>query len=123
MHQLGCARNNFCCPQCGVVVPVKEKNKHAAVAHAVLDCRCGQRVEWTALPVHQPQCAARLVPCRFCPLSVEFIRMFQHAETCRLRSVVCAHCQVAMRAQEARYHCSQQHGIATEACAVGKDFV
>ncbi len=123
MHQMSCARNNYYCTTCALVLPVRDKHKHLAIAHTQVTCVCGQLVEPTVLTHHKvTTCPQRLVPCRFCPLRIAHVDMFQHQTTCRMRMALCHHCQESMRAQEIRFHCLQKHGLDAERVEVGRDF-
>ena len=38
MHEIGCARNNYKCPQCGDIVAKSEKEEHEKEAHTKVVC-------------------------------------------------------------------------------------
>ncbi len=100
MHERQCARNNYYCGACQVVLPMREKDKHIAIAHGVVVCVCGGEFEQTTIFHHKKTlCPQRLLPCRFCPLSIAHVDMFAHQDVCRVRQVMCLHCQAPMRAQ------------------------
>ena len=45
MHSLSCARINWHCPACNVVVQKAQKEQHMQEAHTLVPCECGAQVE------------------------------------------------------------------------------
>ncbi|SPQ99252.1 unnamed protein product (mitochondrion) [Plasmodiophora brassicae] len=130
MHSIVCARNNWACPQCRKVMPVRERNKHAhcdlcdavivpedkekhiALFHAKVKCRCGQEMDALALPSHQEKsCQFRLQPCRWCGDSFPLNQKYAHEQMCGSKTVPCARCGKAVIRRQTDIHNAAEHGI------------
>ena len=105
MHELSCARNNYYCKDCNLVVSNKELKKHHLLAHIPLKCSCNVDVLQSNLRNHKlNECINRLILCRYCPLKFKHVDLITHQELCRLRSVLCLHCNQSLKAQGILIH-------------------
>jgi len=53
MHGAFCRRNNYRCPDCGEVMRIAEKEKHADVRHKPVACECGREMQPDLLTTHR----------------------------------------------------------------------
>lgn len=93
MHTLTCARNNYLCPGCNMVVQKSKKEEHTNEFHALVYCECGQPVEKRLLQQHkETDCPRRTSTCEFCPLQMPYVEKFEHERKCGSQTVKCDTC-------------------------------
>jgi hypothetical protein len=111
MHSLQCARLNWRCAQCNIVLPLRERQKHEAVEHNdTIACECGLQLTQPLLHVHrQHDCSLRLLQCIYCPLSIAHRDKGKHQQICGLQHSLCPDCHAPMQRKEMRRHMAQQH--------------
>jgi len=67
MHEIGCARMNYRCAECGDVVAKSEKEEHEKDAHVKLKCQyCSFEAIKTKFGEHEEKCDMKPKPCRYC---------------------------------------------------------
>ena len=62
MHEIGCARNNYKCRECGEVVAKAEREEHEQTAH-------------------------KPVTCQYCPYTAPAAKFGAHEENCDIRKM------------------------------------
>jgi DNA-directed RNA polymerase subunit RPC12/RpoP len=67
MHEVQCARINYKCKDCGMIVAKSDKEEHEANEHVKVQC---QHCQFEALSSkfgnHEETCEKRPRPCRWC---------------------------------------------------------
>ncbi len=90
MHEIGCARNNYKCRECGEVVPKAEKEDHEATAH-------------------------KPVSCQYCPFTATAAKFGKHEETCEMKPKACQWCEQIFKIEVWVDH-TEQCGNKTNKC-------
>ena len=64
MHEIGCARNNYKCRECGEVVAKDDREEHEETAHKLSKCQyCNFEATQKAFGDHEEKCDMRPRPC------------------------------------------------------------
>ena len=64
MHEIGCARNNYKCRECGEVVPKCEREEHEETAHKPVSCaHCPFTAPAAKFGNHEENCDMKPRPC------------------------------------------------------------
>ena len=67
MHEMGCARMNYKCRECGEVVAKSEKEEHETEAHVAVKCQfCSFEALKSKFGNHESTCDMQPKPCQFC---------------------------------------------------------
>lgn len=112
LHSAQCARRNFRCIQCGLVMPVDQKDKHMSVIHGMLKCECGAEFEQDLLKLHKEyECPRRPVKCVFCGLELPYNERFKHQNDCGGRTATCPHCNKIFKRRDMKTHLVESHDI------------
>ena len=54
MHEVGCARSNYKCPQCGDIVAKAEREEHENEAHVQISCKhCNTQFQKRMIEKHE----------------------------------------------------------------------
>lgn len=105
MHDIGCARSNYKCKECGEVVPKAEKDEHEATAHKQIIC---QHCKFTAIASkfknHEEHCELRPKSCEFCSKLFSFEKFLDHVELCGSRTEKCEVCSRFICLKDREYH-------------------
>jgi hypothetical protein len=111
MHSLQCARMNYCCPQCGLVMKTNEKEKHAQLVHSLYTCLCGVELDQPTMVAHKREsCTLRLVACQYCPLKLVVAQRGQHQHECGMLHSHCTLCARSIQRKVMRRHLVREHG-------------
>eukprot|EP00474_Spongospora_subterranea_P009899 CRZ10357.1 hypothetical protein [Spongospora subterranea] len=129
-HSIVCARNNWACPICHKVMSVRDKanhnhcdqcdrifangerEKHNALFHVEVVCKCGQKFDSATLPDHQANnCQFRLKPCKWCCDSFPFNQVWDHEQMCGSKTVPCLLCSRNISRRMMDVHKATEHGI------------
>eukprot|EP01117_Protostelium_nocturnum_P006305 TRINITY_DN2276_c1_g1_i1.p1 TRINITY_DN2276_c1_g1~~TRINITY_DN2276_c1_g1_i1.p1 ORF type:complete len:987 (-),score=366.44 TRINITY_DN2276_c1_g1_i1:33-2858(-) len=105
MHSLTCARNNYLCPGCNVVVQKSQKEQHTEEFHALTVCDCGTPIEKRLLSQHKEnECPKRIVTCSYCPLQMPYVERFEHEMKCGSQTVKCETCNKYVKKKDLPVH-------------------
>lgn len=109
VHQARCARINWRCDKCGVVVPRGQKDEHIKEAHTPVQCpKCSEVVDSGELEKHQrDDCKNRIVVCEWCELSMPYVNLFQHQMKCGELTDECPDCKMRVRRRGTPPHLQQ----------------
>lgn len=67
MHEIGCARMNYKCKECGEVVAKADREEHEAEAHVKVVCQyCSFSALKAAFGNHEDHCEMRPQKCPYC---------------------------------------------------------
>ena len=67
MHEIGCARMNYKCKECGEVVAKADKEEHDAEAHKPITCKyCSYSASKIVFGNHETHCEMQPQTCRYC---------------------------------------------------------
>ncbi|XP_065055134.1 uncharacterized protein LOC135683718 isoform X2 [Rhopilema esculentum] len=93
MHEIHCQRNLRLCAKCDEAIPRSEMEDHMAEFHALVECKCKLKIEKAQLEKHEKEdCLMRMVPCKFCEVSLKFGDMPDHENACGSRTEKCEKC-------------------------------
>jgi hypothetical protein len=93
MHDIGCARMNYKCRECGEVVPKSDKEEHEAEAHAKVVCKfCSFSEMKSKFGSHEERCELRPKTCEYCDKEFGFEKFHDHHEMCGSRTEKCDAC-------------------------------
>ncbi len=94
MHEIGCAKMNYRCPQCGEAVAKTDKEDHEREAHTKVVCQyCQIEFSKREHEPHEGQCMMRPKPCKFCEQIVKFEDYDRHVGYCGSKTKKCQVCQ------------------------------
>lgn len=83
MHEIGCARANYKCAECGMCVPKAEREEHEEEEHAVMTCaHCGFSAPKYRYKNHDENCALQPKTCEFCGIAVKVADWQDHYNLC-----------------------------------------
>jgi hypothetical protein len=109
LHELSCARRNWYCQECKLVVLKTDKDAHMKDNHEKVPCEwCGASVEKRLLFNHKKtDCSGRSVKCQFCELKLLAKQLYEHERTCGSVTEVCEKCRgrFSRRGTSSRIHC------------------
>ena len=75
---------------CGELVPLAEREKHKELKHALITCKCGEKLEPGLIEDHTNNfCIYRLVECKYCCIQCPFSEIDSHQSYCGGRTVPC----------------------------------
>ena len=67
MHEIGCARANYKCKECGMCVPKDEREEHEEEWHAIMTCAdCGFSANKYKYGNHEEACSMKPKMCEWC---------------------------------------------------------
>ena len=93
MHEIGCARNNYKCRECGEVVAKNEKEEHEETAHKLVVCQyCNYSATAGVFKNHETTCDMLPKPCQFCDEIFGFETWVNHVESCGTKTMECLDC-------------------------------
>lgn len=79
MHEIGCARNNYKCRECGEVVQKADREEHEAEAHVKVKCQyCNYEAVKGKFGDHEEKCDFKPKQCSFCESSIPFEKFHDH---------------------------------------------
>lgn len=111
LHSVQCARLNWICPQCDVVMKSSERDKHTALAHSTYSCLCGVQLQQAAMVAHRRDaCSLRLVSCQYCPLRLVIAERGAHQHECGTLRSHCSLCADSIQRKMMRRHLVKAHG-------------
>ena len=94
MHDIGCARSNYKCLECGEVVAKAEKAEHELNAHKQVTCQyCKFSAIQSKFGSHEERCELRPKPCEYCSKLFTFEKFIDHEELCGSRTEKCEDCK------------------------------
>ena len=83
MHEIGCARNNYKCRECGEVVAKADREEHEANAHKLVKCQyCPFEQSAAKFGTHEELCDMRPKQCQWCEQTFSIERWVDHEEAC-----------------------------------------
>ena len=75
IHEIGCARNNYRCPQCGDLVAKSEKAEHEQEAHVKVGCKfCKAEFQKREIQKHEDTCFMKPKLCHYCEQTIDYER-------------------------------------------------
>lgn len=105
VHHLFCSRNNILCDKCGQVVQKSSLDTHIDDYHRLVQCSCGESVEFYLLQHHkQDECSHRVVQCKYCHLKKKLVDMAEHELSCGTRTDKCEKCNQLVMIQDFEKH-------------------
>uniref|UniRef100_A0A6B2L427 C2H2-type domain-containing protein n=1 Tax=Arcella intermedia TaxID=1963864 RepID=A0A6B2L427_9EUKA len=106
MHELRCARINWRCPSCNMVVLKTDKDKHIDELHSIKPCEaCLQPLEVREHAAHKKDdCPARTVSCQYCQLTMQYRKLFIHEQSCGAVTELCSKCRKRFPRSEQKSH-------------------
>eukprot|EP01101_Sappina_pedata_P000696 TRINITY_DN1088_c0_g1_i1.p1 TRINITY_DN1088_c0_g1~~TRINITY_DN1088_c0_g1_i1.p1 ORF type:complete len:859 (-),score=139.46 TRINITY_DN1088_c0_g1_i1:340-2607(-) len=97
IHTLTCARKNYYCPTCNIVIERSKKDEHTERFHTLVECplECGAGLmEARDVEGHMmANCVRRVVVCTHCGMSMSFAARMEHEEKCGARTEPCPTCK------------------------------
>lgn len=95
MHELSCARMNWHCDECDVVIKRSEREEHISAEHIDLTCElCGEDVPKRMMGDHKlKDCSRRTVGCNYCDLTFPYNELFEHEAKCGSHTERCDDCK------------------------------
>jgi len=135
MHEMRCARQNWCCPRCKAVINKSEKDKHIhctsdekcakvfsseeqlekhiTLVHINVPCtKCGQKVAPSNMAFHMEKaCIKRSVVCHWCMMHVTLDIKKKHEEECGARTIPCEICRKYVQRRFMEGHRAGAHQI------------
>ncbi len=111
LHEAQCARVNYRCVQCSKVMPVKQREKHARVAHALVVCECGIETEQFLMEQHKSECCMQPTKCIYCEFLVPLVMRGRHQELCGNSTSTCVFCDQVLKRKELAHHISRVHQV------------
>jgi hypothetical protein len=99
MHSLRCARLNWYCDLCKVVVEANRRAEHEREAHTDEPCPlCGNKFPSFKLEAHLKDCPMRPQLCTYCSAPIPFAEYADHHARCGTKTTECSRCgQIVMR--------------------------
>jgi hypothetical protein len=106
MHDLRCARINWYCVPCNMVVLKTDKQKHEEEFHSIYTCEwCGESMEKRLINDHKKnECSRRIVPCRFCKMTMQYHKKYVHESSCGAVTEVCPKCSTRFPRSDMEIH-------------------
>ena len=93
MHEMGCARNNYKCRECGEVVAKSDREEHEETAHKAVTCQyCSYSATAGVFGKHEETCEMRPKKCQFCDEIFGMEALVNHVEYCGTKTVKCDDC-------------------------------
>lgn len=114
MHSAQCARRNWRCKACNLVVPVEDRAKHEQTAHGKLKCdQCGlYEGESIELELHKTyECRNRPFECPYCHLNFPYSQRGTHLRECGTRTSKCDSCGKFFKNEEMKRHAVEAHAV------------
>jgi hypothetical protein len=112
MHSAQCARRNWRCKLCNLVVPIEERAQHELNGHAKHKCdQCGEfEAESVELELHKVyECRNRPFECPYCHLHVPYSQRGTHMRDCGTRTSKCETCGKYFKNSEMQRHLIEAH--------------
>jgi len=135
MHEMRCARQNWCCPRCKAVINKSQKDKHIhcdveetcmkvfssheqlekhkILRHTLVPCTmCGTKVIPSLMDYHmRSACIKRKVVCHWCMMQVTLDTKKKHEEECGARTIPCELCRKYVQRRYMEGHRAGVHKI------------
>ena len=93
MHEIGCARNNYKCRECGEIVAKYDREEHEETAHKLSKCQyCNFEATKQAFGTHEEKCDMRPRPCQWCDEIFPMQTWADHIEMCGTKTLFCEDC-------------------------------
>lgn len=87
MHEIQCARMNYKCAECGLIVSKSEREEHEAEAHVKVKCQyCQFEAGKLDFGSHEDRCELRPKPCQYCEVIFTFEKLVEHVEMCGVKT-------------------------------------
>ena len=94
MHEIGCARNNYKCRECGDVVAKADREEHEETAHKPVKCQyCPYTAPVVKFGQHEENCDMRPKQCQYCEQEIRIEVWVDHVEQCGTKTNKCKECQ------------------------------
>ena len=94
MHEIGCARNNYKCRECGEVVAKADREEHEEQAHRPVQCQyCPHAAPAAKFGNHEQNCDMRPKQCQYCEQEFKIEVWVDHVEACGTKTSKCEECQ------------------------------
>mmetsp|Transcript_25515 Transcript_25515/g.35613 ORF Transcript_25515/g.35613 Transcript_25515/m.35613 type:complete len:399 (+) Transcript_25515:186-1382(+) len=113
LHSMQCARLNVWCDKCQTVVKRSEFQEHKDKFHRMVKCpKCHMSMESGQLQEHaKSACPHRLVLCKWCGVSIEFISKEDHERICGGKTIACRICGVSLSRRAMDRHMAAVHRV------------
>jgi hypothetical protein len=113
MHELRCARINWYCEPCNIVVLKTDKEKHEQEYHSEYTCEwCGDTMEKRKIINHKKNaCPYRNVACQYCTLTMHYKKLFLHERSCGAVTEICLQCNARYPRFEMSTHKTSCTGV------------
>jgi DNA-directed RNA polymerase subunit RPC12/RpoP len=90
MHEIQCARINYKCGECGMIVAKTDKEDHEREAHVQIKCQyCAFEAGKLKFGNHEDRCELRPKPCDYCKQIFKIERWCDHVEQCAVKTSKC----------------------------------
>lgn len=105
MHEMQCARINYKCGECGMVVAKSDKAEHEAEAHVKVKCQyCNFEAGKLVFGNHEDRCELRPKACQYCTQIFPIEKWVGHIEMCAVKTYKCETCQRYIKNKDAQNH-------------------
>ena len=90
MHEIGCARNNYKCRECGEIVAKAEREEHEETAHKPVTCKfCPFTQPAAKFGDHEEHCDMKPRQCQWCEQDFKMEVYYNHVEACGTKTSKC----------------------------------
>jgi len=115
MHEMRCARINWYCVPCNMVVLKTDKQKHEEEFHSNYICEwCGDSMEKRLVNDHKKnECSRRTVTCKFCKMSMQYFKKYVHESNCGAVTELCPKCSARYPRSDMEMHEKSCTGVPT----------
>lgn len=107
MHEMGCARANYKCKECGMCVPKEDKEEHEAEEHAIMTCPdCNFQAPKWKYGNHNEYCAMKPKVCEWCNQLIKVSDWQDHRSMCGIKTYQCPTCEMWVKFMDKATHVS-----------------
>ena len=116
MHDIGCARNNYKCRECGDVVAKADREEHEATAHKPVKCQyCPYTAAVAKFGNHEETCELKPKQCEWCEQVFRVEVWLDHQEACGTKTNKCENCEHFIQKKQWANH------VSSDECRIFKE--